>query len=199
LSLCCSYKSGIEWVQALADILHSALRSHSNETCAPIANPPNSVQLDGTPYHTPSYIRFHAVVWECGEGQTDTQMAVTNIHFASAMPHAKCNKMFTLCNICKTMQTNQHCFNIKKLKIYLKKIQGNQVSSCQYVYYMMSSRTQFSLKWTKTYKFFCMASYVRVVNAIIIIVKMCRNSWLCHYLGASPSYISQTKIKANGQ
>jgi len=24
-------------------------------------------------------------VWECGEGQTDTQTAVTNIHFASAM------------------------------------------------------------------------------------------------------------------
>jgi len=35
-----------------------------------------------------------AVVWECGEGQTDTQedtqTAVTNIHFASAAPHAKC-------------------------------------------------------------------------------------------------------------
>ena len=41
----------------------------------------------------PSYIQVHAVVWECGEGQTetDTQTAVTNIHFASATPHAKCN------------------------------------------------------------------------------------------------------------
>ena len=26
-------------------------------------------------------------MWECGEGQTDTQTAVVNIHFASAMPH----------------------------------------------------------------------------------------------------------------
>jgi len=37
-----------------------------------------------------SNIRVHAV-WECGEGQTDTQTAVTNIHFTSATPHAKCN------------------------------------------------------------------------------------------------------------
>jgi len=65
---------------------------HSNETRAPIAHPPNSAQLEGTPYHSPSYIiRVHAVVWECGEGKTDTQTAVANIHFASAMPHAKCN------------------------------------------------------------------------------------------------------------
>jgi len=35
-------------------------------------------------------------VWECGEEQTDrqtnTQTAVANIHFALAMPHAKCNE-----------------------------------------------------------------------------------------------------------
>jgi len=36
-----------------------------------------------------SYIRVHAVVWECSEGQTDTETAVANIHFASAMPHVK--------------------------------------------------------------------------------------------------------------
>jgi len=36
-------------VQALADILRSALCCHSNETSAPIANPPNSAQLEGTP------------------------------------------------------------------------------------------------------------------------------------------------------
>jgi len=44
---------GIEWVQALADILHSALCCHSNETCAPIANPPNNAQPGGTTYHSP--------------------------------------------------------------------------------------------------------------------------------------------------
>jgi len=48
----------------------------------------------------PSYIRVRAVVWECGEGQTDTQTAVTNIHFASAMPHAKCNYVDDAVRLC---------------------------------------------------------------------------------------------------
>jgi len=38
----------IEQVQALADISLSALCCHNNETCALIANPPNSAQLEGT-------------------------------------------------------------------------------------------------------------------------------------------------------
>jgi len=63
------YKPCVEGVQALADIL---LCCHSNETCAPIANPPNNAQLEGTPYHSPSYIRVRTVAWECGEGHTDT-------------------------------------------------------------------------------------------------------------------------------
>jgi len=82
-------KPGIERVQAHADISRSALCCPSNETRAPIAYMPNSAQLGRTPYHSPSYIRIRAVVWECGEGQTDrhtdTQTAVTNIHFASAI------------------------------------------------------------------------------------------------------------------
>ena len=49
------------------------------------------IRPEGTPYHCPSYIRVRAVKWECGEGQTDTQTVMTNIHFASATPHAKCN------------------------------------------------------------------------------------------------------------
>jgi len=72
--------------------------------CAPIANLPNSAQPGGTPYHSPTYIRVRAVVWECGDGRTDRQtdrqtdrhtyreMRVTNIHFASSTTHAKCNK-----------------------------------------------------------------------------------------------------------
>jgi len=64
-------KPGIEREQALAGISCSALCCHSNETRAPIANLPNSVHLEGTPYHYPSYIRVRAVVWECGEGQTN--------------------------------------------------------------------------------------------------------------------------------
>jgi len=35
------------------------------------------------------YIRVRAVAWECGEGDTHTQTAVGNIHFASATRHAK--------------------------------------------------------------------------------------------------------------
>ena len=52
-------------VQTLADISRSALYAfagykliyvyvvNSNETGAPIANSPNSAQLEGTPYHSP--------------------------------------------------------------------------------------------------------------------------------------------------
>jgi len=39
-------KPGTERVQALADILHLVLCCHSNETCALIANPSNSAQLE---------------------------------------------------------------------------------------------------------------------------------------------------------
>jgi len=63
---------GLERVQALADISRSAVCCHSKKTRAPIANPPNSAQLEGTPYYSSN---IHpgpcTVVWECGEGQTD--------------------------------------------------------------------------------------------------------------------------------
>ena len=64
---------GTQLVQALAGIPRSALCCHSNETRAPIANPPNSSQLEGTPTTSPTYIQIRAVVWECGEGQTHRQ------------------------------------------------------------------------------------------------------------------------------
>jgi len=60
-------------VQALADIWSSALCCHSNETRAPIANRPNTAQLEGTPTIPASYIPVRAVVWECGQGQTDKE------------------------------------------------------------------------------------------------------------------------------
>jgi len=65
---------------------------HSNETCAPIANMRNSARTTrGHPYHSPN---LHPD--PCGsEGQTNTQTdthtVVATIHFASAMPHTKCN------------------------------------------------------------------------------------------------------------
>jgi len=46
-------KPGTERVQALADILRSVLCCHSNKSHAPITNPPNSTQLEGTPYNSP--------------------------------------------------------------------------------------------------------------------------------------------------
>jgi len=42
-------QSGIQRVQVLADISHSALCCHSNETRAPIANLPNTAQLEALP------------------------------------------------------------------------------------------------------------------------------------------------------
>jgi len=86
-------KTGIQRVQALADISHSAIWCHSNETRAPIANPPNSAQLEGIYYHSPNIHLGSCSSVGCSEGQTtDTQTAVSNIHFASAMPHAKCKQ-----------------------------------------------------------------------------------------------------------
>jgi len=43
------------------------------------------------PYHYPKSHPGLSVVRECGEGQTDTETCVTNIHFASATPYAKYN------------------------------------------------------------------------------------------------------------
>jgi len=70
---------------------------HTNETRAPMANPPNSAQLGDTPYHSS---KLHPgpcsnMGMRRGTGtQTDihTQTRVTNIglHFASATAHAKC-------------------------------------------------------------------------------------------------------------
>jgi len=90
-----------EQIPAFAVISRSPLCRNSNETRAPIANPPNSAQLGGTPYHSPnspSYIQVRAAVRECGEGQTDTQTAVTTIHFVSSRTHAKCNRMYRTTN-----------------------------------------------------------------------------------------------------
>ena len=96
---------GIEQIQALADISRSAVCCHSNETRTPITNLPNSARLEGTSYHSSN---LHpdpcsSVGMRRGtDRQTDAQTTVTNIHFASAMPHAKCNSLFftgsTVCN-----------------------------------------------------------------------------------------------------
>ena len=120
-----SIQPGIRPVQALADISRSGLCCLSNETSAPTANPLTSAQLEGTPNIPPSYIRVHAVVWECGKGQTvrhtDTNTTVTNIHFASVTPHAKSNRqLLNFTELCVQL-TQQSAYNIvsrKKLALY---------------------------------------------------------------------------------
>jgi len=66
---------------------------HSNETRSPIANPPNSVQLEGTPTIPSSYIRVRAVVWECGDWQTHTQTDrhTDTLDQRTSTTHVKCN------------------------------------------------------------------------------------------------------------
>jgi len=64
----------------------AALHCHSNETRAPIANPPNSAQLGGTPYYSSE---LHPALC-CSVGMrprtgTQTETRVTNIHFASSI------------------------------------------------------------------------------------------------------------------
>jgi len=61
---------------------------HSNETRAPIANPPNSAQLGGTPYHSPKL----QVVSAC-DGHTDRQThTVRGAWPIYILTHAKCNE-----------------------------------------------------------------------------------------------------------
>jgi len=78
-----------------------ALCCHSNETSPPIANPPKNEQLGSIPYH--SHKLHPGPCSSVGmrrrtDRQTDTdthrntQTRVTNIPFASATPHAKCNR-----------------------------------------------------------------------------------------------------------
>jgi len=82
----------MERVQALAGISRSCLFCHSNETRAPIANPPNSAQLGGT---LPFLQVIPGSVQQCGNAardrRTDTQTCVASIHFTSSTTHAKCN------------------------------------------------------------------------------------------------------------
>jgi len=75
--------------------LHSALCHHSNESRALIVNLPISAQLEGTLYHSPNLHSGPCSSVGMRRGTVryteDTQMAMTNIHFALAMPHVKCN------------------------------------------------------------------------------------------------------------
>jgi len=83
-------------VQALADISRSALCCHSNESRAPITNPPNSAQLEGTAYHSPELHPDSCSSVGTRQEQTDTQTRVTNIHFVSSATHTKSKQVVEL-------------------------------------------------------------------------------------------------------
>jgi len=110
-------KPGIEQVQAVANILRLAICCHGNETHALLWICPIVHTWRALPTISPSYIWVRAVVWECSEGQTDTQTVVTSIHFALAMPHTKCNNevlcyVKTCCVFCiaaGTLQVHDIC------------------------------------------------------------------------------------------
>jgi len=61
---------------------------HSNETRAPIANPPNSAQLKGTPYHSPKLHPGPCNSVGMRRGADRHTDGRDNIHLASATPHA---------------------------------------------------------------------------------------------------------------
>ena len=103
-------KPATQRVQALADsscsalyalALYKAIRLHTcmlsqQRNRAPIANPPNSAQLEGTSYHSPCYIRVHAVVWmRWGtDRQTHTLCPQKN------GPPKACFKIFKISKLC---------------------------------------------------------------------------------------------------
>jgi len=65
-----------EYKHVLADILHSPYVATAKQTRAPIANPPNSAQLGGIPYHSPT---LHQVLCICailGDPAADRQPSV---------------------------------------------------------------------------------------------------------------------------
>ena len=77
----------MERVHVLANISRSRYVAIAiNATRAPIANPPNNAQLEGTPTIPPRY-QVRAVVWACGTDcdghthtHTDKQTRVNTIH-----------------------------------------------------------------------------------------------------------------------
>jgi len=80
--------TSIRWHFAFGAIVIATKPMHRLQICPVLHNnraPPNIPSID---------IWVCAVVWECGERQTDTLTAVTNVHFASVTPQTKRNKLF---------------------------------------------------------------------------------------------------------
>jgi len=89
---------GVRWAWRITAGLCHAFPwcCHRNATCASIANPSNSAQPGGMPYHSP---KLHP--GPCNsvgtrprtdtQTNTDTQTRVTTIHFSWSTTLAKCN------------------------------------------------------------------------------------------------------------
>jgi len=108
-------KPGIQRaVQALADILRSALCCHSKNPMHWLQNCPIVHDHRAPPTIPSSYIQIRSVVWECGNGQTDTQTVATNTHFVSATPHAKWNDASV------TVTTKASCSQLQEQPLYIQ-------------------------------------------------------------------------------
>jgi len=89
--------------------LSSALCCRNNETHAPIANLPNSAQLEGTHYHSPKLHPGPCSSVGVMQG-TDTQTRVINIHFASSVAYEKRKNICLLCvTVCLIGQLDCRC------------------------------------------------------------------------------------------
>jgi len=108
-------------LQCIRLSLHTCMLSQQQNPCTDSKTVQYCTTTGHPPTIPPSYIRVRAVVCKCGDRQTDTdrqthrwldrqtarqtdtqmarqtdrqtdrQMAMANIHFASAIPHVKCN------------------------------------------------------------------------------------------------------------
>jgi len=91
----CRTPRTLDQSQAYSEYKHS-LTFHIRRYVVIATQPVHQLQIHSVVHNwrtLPKLHPVHAVVWECSKEHTDTriQTAVTNIHFASATPHVKCN------------------------------------------------------------------------------------------------------------
>jgi len=123
--------------------------------------------VESTSYHSPklhpgacSSVRMRRGT----DGHTDTQTAVTNIHFASVTPHVKCNKDYsllqlyvTLLHIRPTTQWYAYSTNLSTICRYLQTIHSS--TPCTLTRWTSTSvRVSWPTRWL-----YGRTSYYRVV------------------------------------
>ena len=83
---------------AIADISSSAICCHSNETRSLTANPHNTAQLEGNPYHSPKLHQSACSSVGMRRGTDRHTDGRGQYKFPSAMPHVKC-KQWVKCDL----------------------------------------------------------------------------------------------------